>query len=519
MPYQWRGWRPSALTVVTALALGCALAGSALPATAVGYDYGDAPPEMELWDDPARALLAGLRLGSTVSDDRVDADTGASAKASESADGDDDDGVGALDPVPAGRLTTVTVPVALSGVTATVRLCGWLDFGLDRVFDPADQTCVDVPAGATTSELRWDGRAAGAGTSYLRLRIGSVAAEVEQPFGPSRSGEVEDHPVTFVQPTPPPRTGLSLVVTATPTRVSRLGERVGYAYRVRNTGDLPLTGLTVSDLRVPPAGLECSPALGATLAPGAELRCTATVAVTQDDLDFGALETAAEARAEAPSGATADPGDDVLAVGPATVEVSQRPQLTVEVTTLPERPGRGEPLNVAFGLRNTGNVTLRAVRPSGLRPDLDELVCEPPTPLTLVPGEGVSCSGSLVVGRADAARRRVAVRVGGRGEGPYGSTDTSRDDVTASTTVKVALTRDPQPEPDDPHRTSPPKAPARGTADPASDGGLADSGGPGQGPLVGGLLSMMAGAATLVSARRRRSRRARLQEEARPRSS
>ena len=509
-PYQPRPLRDFALATAAALVLVCTLAGWAPPATAAGYDYGDAPSEVEIAGEPARALLGGPRLGTTVSADRLDPDTGASAKATESALGDDDDGVRALDPVPVGRLTTVTVPVALSQVTTPARLCGWLDLDLDRVFDPAERSCVDVAAGTTSAELRWDGRAPDAGNSYLRLRVGSVAAEVERPSGTSRSGEVEDHPVAFFRPAPAPRPGLSLAVTANPTRVSRLGEKVGYRYRVRNTGDLPLTGVELSDLRLP-ADFGCSPALGSTLAPGAELRCSAEVTVTQDDLDFGALETAAEARAELPSGAVDDPDDDLLAVGPATVEVSQRPRLAVEAATSPDRPGRGEPLQVEFGLRNAGNVTLTAVRPSGLRPELDELVCAPRTPLGLVPGGSVRCRGRLVVGGTDAARGRMTVRVGGRAEGPYGSTATSRDDVTASTTVDVALTRLPRSDADrDADRDQPTPAPGPPASDPGGpDGnpGLADSGGTAPGPLLLGLLSAVTGAAALLAARRSRRRR------------
>ena len=511
-PYRSRPRRDLALTTAAALVISCAWSGFALPAAAADYDYGDAPSDVEISGEPARARIGGPRLGTTISAERVDPDTGVSVKAADSARGDDDDGVrGALDPVPAGRLTTVTVPVTLSRVTTPALMCGWLDLDLDRVFDPAERSCLDVATGATSAELRWDGRATAVGESYLRLRIGSVASEVQQPHGTSRSGEVEDYPVSFVAPAPTPRPGLSMVVTASPTRVSRLGEEVDYDYRVRNTGDLPLTGVAVSDVRVPPGELECLPAPGATLVPGTELRCAATVAVTQDDLDFGALETAAEARAEAPSGTTDDPGDDLLAVGPATAEVSQRPRLSVEVTTSPERPGRGETLQAELRLRNIGNVTLTGVRPSGLRPRLKGLACRPSTPLTLAPGAGARCRGRLTVAAADAERGRMTVRMGARGEGPYGSTETRRDDVIASTAVDVALTRSPRSDagrdPDRGRPRPPTSASGVGPRDSSAKPRLADGGGPGRGPLLAGLVGVVVGAAVLVASVRRHPRR------------
>jgi hypothetical protein len=155
-------------------------------------------------------------------------------------------------------------------------------------------------------------------------------------------------------------------------------------------------------------------------------------------------------------------------------------------------------------------VTLTAVRPSGLRPDLEGLVCEPSTPLTLAPGEGVRCRGRLVVGDAAAERGRLTVRAGGRGEAPYGSTATSRDDVTASTEVQVALTRSPSSDAgrgaDRGRPTAPPSAPNGRPGDPPTDLGLADSGGPARGLLVAGLLGVLAGAAALLTSTRRRGR-------------
>ena len=110
-------------------------------------------------------------------------------------------------------------------------------------------------------------------------------------------------------------------------------DRCTHRYRVTNAGDgarrRPARGHRASRW----TALGCRPALGATLAPGARLTCTATVATTQDDLDFGGLEIAAEARAEAPGGDPDDPADDVVAVGPASVAVSQRPALRATLGT------------------------------------------------------------------------------------------------------------------------------------------------------------------------------------------
>ncbi|SDR96390.1 conserved repeat domain-containing protein [Friedmanniella luteola] len=501
-----------ALAVAAALGLALLASGGSPALAAPGYDYGDAPVDVDAGSgDPARALVTGPRLGATVSADRLDPDTGSSTKASESADGDDDDALAALPPLPVGRLTTLRLVVAVSRVTVPARLCGWVDLDLDRAFRTSERACVDVPAGARTAELRWDARAAAAGDSLVRLRIATAADEAELPDGPSASGEVEDHLLALVDPPPPPRLVLSLQTESSPTRVARLGEPVRYTYRVRNAGDVPVQGVTLTDVRVPPDQLSCSPALGAALAPSARLTCTATVLVTQDDLDFGALETAAEARAEAPSGDPDDPSDDLLAIGPATVEVRARPRLAVALTTAPARPAAGARVRATVTVTNAGNVTLTRVGLDAVRPQLSGVRCAPDRPARLAPGAELVCTGAFVVAPGDARRGRAEVRAGGRAEQPYGTTATRRDDVVARTTVALPLTRlvePPAPAPEDTPTSRPEPEPTASAATPepsARAEGLADSGGPGPVPALAGLLAA-AGGGAVVALRARRPR-------------
>ncbi len=506
--------RLRALTAAPVLALALLVAAPVLPsAAAEGYDYGDAPADFDAGSgDPARALVGGPRLGRTVSADRLDPDTGVSSKASEAGNGDDDDGLALLPDVPVGRLTTLRLEVAVSQVTVPARLCGWVDLDRDRTFETGERACVDVPAGAGSAELRWDGRAGTAGRSFVRLRIATATAQAERSEGRSGSGEVEDHPITFVETAPPPRPALSLDTVASPTRVERVGERVGYTYRIRNRGPVALRAVALSDVRVPADQLRCSPTLGATLDPGAQLTCTADVEVTQDDLDFGALETAAEARAEGPSGDPEDASDDVLAVGPATVQVRARPQLAVAVSTAPGRPGVGDRVSAGVTVTNRGNLTLTGVRLDALRPRLRGITCAPTGAGELAPGAGLTCTGSFVVGAADARRGRLTVRVGARGEEPYGIPETTRDDVVASAAVEVPLTRleggtddvgaDSGPGPDRDAGTGPHTGP------PVRGDGLADSGGPSPALPVAGLLALVVGV-VLLGRRTRLARRRR----------
>ena len=265
-----------------------------------------------------------------------------------------------------------------------------------------------------------------------------------------------------------------------------------------------------------PDALACSPALGATLAPGARLTCTATVTTTQDDLDFGGLETAAEARAETADGDPDDPADDVLAVGPASVGIRARPRLQVAVTTAPARPAAGDPVTVTATLTNPGNLTLTDLRLERLRPALEGLACPDAPRDGLAPGAALVCTGRSVVTTADARQGRLDVRVGARAEQPYGLPGRGGDDVVATATARVPLTRAaPPPAPTSTPTPDPSAAPSSAAPSPgrpssapgpgaAADGGLADSGGPASGVVPAGLLAVATGAVLLVRTSRRR---------------
>jgi len=83
--------------------------------------------------------------------------------------------------------------------------------------------------------------------------------------------------------------GLSVVKSATPTRVSRAGDRVSYSFVVTNTGNVTMSDIRVVDDLVAPAGLACS-AASQTLAPGDTLTCAAgQYVVTQADVRRGRI--------------------------------------------------------------------------------------------------------------------------------------------------------------------------------------------------------------------------------------
>ena len=103
---------------------------------------------------------------------------------------------------------------------------------------------------------------------------------------------------------------ISLAKSTTSTGYGAAGQTIPYAYTVTNTGTTTLHGIVVSDTATNPNGdvepvtVNCP---GGTVAPGSTQDCTASYAVSQDDVDFGSVTNTASASAVNPAGAAVCP--------------------------------------------------------------------------------------------------------------------------------------------------------------------------------------------------------------------
>src|SRR5918996_3952839 len=75
---------------------------------------------------------------------------------------------------------------------------------------------------------------------------------------------------------------LTIDKSSTTTSITAAGQVVPYTFVVTNTGNVTLTGITVTDPKVGP--VSCPET---TLAPGASMTCTASYTVTQADINAG----------------------------------------------------------------------------------------------------------------------------------------------------------------------------------------------------------------------------------------
>jgi uncharacterized repeat protein (TIGR01451 family) len=125
--------------------------------------------------------------------------------------------------------------------------------------------------------------------------------------------------------TPAPAPAITVLKSASPSKFSAAGQVITYRFYVVNTGNVALTGVHVTDTRLP--GLSAVSCPRPALAPGKSEVCTATYTTTQADVDAGRIINTATA-AGTPTGSA------TLTVSPPsavkdTITVSPRPLVPV----------------------------------------------------------------------------------------------------------------------------------------------------------------------------------------------
>ncbi len=131
------------------------------------------------------------------------------------------------------------------------------------------------------------------------------------------------------------------------------GNIVSFGFAVKNTGNVTLTNVVVSDAFFTPA-LSCTIA---SIAPGAvNSSCAASYTVKQSDVDQGQITNTASASGVAPAGvkAPASQTSTVVVQGPVRAPA-------VQITKTPSAPSYaavGNTITYNFSVTNTGNVTL-----------------------------------------------------------------------------------------------------------------------------------------------------------------
>jgi uncharacterized repeat protein (TIGR01451 family) len=173
---------------------------------------------------------------------------------------------------------------------------------------------------------------------------------------------------------------------------------------ITNTGTVTLSNVTVDEGAFTGSGSLSAPTCPAdalSMAPSAQVTCTATYVLTQADIDAGQVTNDATATGTTLQGTAIDSN-----ISEVTIPATQTPaDILVKTVDSPMATTVGQTLTYTFTFTNIGNVTLTDVAIqegvfSGTG-SLSAIVCPPAS--SVLPGEVVTCTATYVVTAADLA--------------------------------------------------------------------------------------------------------------------
>ncbi|MCU1529247.1 MAG: hypothetical protein JWP75_3010, partial [Frondihabitans sp.] len=190
------------------------------------------------------------------------------------------------DTIPYTFTVTNTGALTLSGITVTDAKVGAVTCAAATLAPSASTTCT-----ATTPYT----------VTAADVTHGSVDnSATASGFAPGVTTAVTSTPSTTSTPVVAPAPALSVVKSADPSSAAayQTGQVVNYSFVITNTGNVTMSGITVDDSNFSGSGTTPSvtcPAGAASLAPQAQVTCTATYTLTQADVNAGDVSNTATA--------------------------------------------------------------------------------------------------------------------------------------------------------------------------------------------------------------------------------
>ncbi len=235
---------------------------------------------------------------------------------------------------------------------------------------------------------------------------------------------------------------ISIVKSGTPVALTAAGQTVNYSFLVRNTGEVPLSNVVVTDLPVAPAApaptVTCP---STTLAVGAQMTCTASYVATQADADNRAITNTARVNAtDANGGATVATSNQVV------IPINVTSSLALVKSAAPTTYVLGTTVTYTFRATNTGTSSLSnvSITDTGLT-GLSPLSCTPAAPATLAPNAVMTCTATKTMTQADADAGAVLNTATATGTPPPGGggpvTGTDNETVTSAATAAIELNK------------------------------------------------------------------------------
>ena len=248
-------------------------------------------------------------------------------------------------------------------------------------------TQADIDAGGVRNSARV------VGTPPVGSPLGDITDD-----GDDADGNTSSDPTEYLIAPEPALALVKRLDAASPGSFAAVGDSLLFAFDVTNSGNVTVTDpVVIDDPLIDGAGgrVACPALPVGGLAPGATLTCTGSYAATQDDLDAGAIDNTATARA----GSTrSDPAST-------TVAAVQSPALELVKTAQPVPATAyftGAEITYTYTVTNSGNVTLAG--PFTVTDNLidpADLSCDAVPAGGLAPGDSLTCTGVYTVTATD----------------------------------------------------------------------------------------------------------------------
>ncbi|WP_418152373.1 hypothetical protein AB8615_10925 [Litorimonas sp. RW-G-Af-16] len=223
---------------------------------------------------------------------------------------------------------------------------------------------------------------------------------------------------------------LTVLKQAVETDFAQVGDVLNYTYLITNTGNVNVTNIAVADDRIP--SLSCP---SANLAPAANVTCTGTYTVTQEDINTGFVTNNVSVTGT-PAGGTLAPALDQV-----TVTGTQSPAIDiVKTATTSSYASVGDTINYDYVLTNSGNVTLKNAL--SISDDKIPSVSCPALPMGGLPVNGtLTCNATYVVTQADIDAglvTNIATATDGTTSSPTATETVNADQSPSLATIKTA---------------------------------------------------------------------------------
>ncbi|MGV8858252.1 DUF7507 domain-containing protein [Rhodoglobus sp.] len=271
----------------------------------------------------------------------------------------------------------------------------------------------------------------------------TATASGTPPSGPVATATSTEALVPTVASSPALETTKSAVVGGTGT--GAIGDTITYTFTARNTGNVTLTGVTLTD---PLPGLSTptyvwSGGVSGQLNPNGTVTGTATYTISQADVDAGSIKNIATASGTPPTGAVVTTPSSQLV----TPTITSTPKIAVTKSgaLAPGAQGvAGDIVTWSITLTNSGNVTLTSVSVTDTLPDISAVSYGtwPSTAGTLAPGQSVSATATYVLKQADIDAGAVSNTANGAGTPPRGSPATATAPATLALASNASITLD-----------------------------------------------------------------------------